>query len=209
MKQDKTGKETNNSSLLILKERTSPFRTLMFYMLVGSGILFLSLVIMFIVWTSHNERTDNFQFPKSFIVGTILLLFSSYTVSLSKNYYNGDHSKQLLLSLTGTLLFSFSFIICQILGWKSLYEQGLYLNGDIGMTFVYVITGLHIIHVGIGMIYLLYLNLKVFDAWNDPVRSLLYFSNQYEGIRLDIFNTYWQFIDALWLFIFFNFLFIL
>lgn len=209
MSQGKTRKETNLNSLLILKERTSPFRAFMFYALVGSSILFLSMVIMFIVWLTHNEPMENFHFPKSFILGTIFLLFSSYTLTLSQRYYKDDDTKGLLLSLSSTLLFSLLFVICQVLGWKSMYEQGFFLNGDIGIAFVYILSGLHFIHTGIGMIYLFYLNLKVFDSWNDPVRSLLYFSNQYEAIRLDLFSTYWHFIDGLWLFLFLTFLYIL
>ncbi|MBK9399319.1 MAG: cytochrome c oxidase subunit 3 [Bacteroidetes bacterium] len=209
MSQGKTGKETNATSLLIFKERTSPYRTFMFYALVGSSILFMSMVIMFMVWITHNEPIENFHFPKTFILGTLLLLFSSYTTTLSQHYYKEDSGKYLLLSLSSTLIFSLAFVMCQVLGWKSLFDQGFYLNGDAGIAFVYVITGLHFIHVSVGMIYLLYLNLKVFDLINDPVRSLLYFSNQFEGIRLDLFATYWHFIDGLWLFLFLTFLFIL
>jgi len=181
----------------------------MFYALVGSSILFMSMVIMFMVWITHNEPIENFYFPKSFILSTLLLLFSSYTTTLTRRFYQEDSARNLLLSLSSTLVFSLSFSICQVLGWKSLYDQGFYLNGDAGIAFVYIISGLHFIHVGIGMIYLVYLNFKVFDLWNDPVRSLLYFSNQFEGIRLDLFGTYWHFIDGLWLFLFLTFLFIL
>lgn len=180
----------------------------MFFALVGSSILFLAMVFMLIVWITHNEPIENFHFPKGFILSTILLLFSSYTTTLSSKYYQEDNSRNLLLSLSATLFISLLFVVCQVLGWKSLYDQGFYLNGEAGILFLYVITGLHFVHVGIGMIYLFYLNLKVFDIWNDPVRSLLYFSNQFEGVRLEMFGNYWHFIDGLWLFLFLTFLFI-
>lgn len=209
MSQGKTGKDTNSTSLLVFKERMSPYKTYMFYALVGSSVLFISLVIMFMVWITHNEPIENLHFPKSFVLSTILLLFSSYTASLMKKFYKEDNAENLLLTLCSTLLLSFSFVICQVSGWKNLFDQGFYINGDVGIAFVYIITGLHFLHVGCGMIYLFYLNLKVFDIWKDPVRSLLYFSNQFEGTRLDLFGTYWHFIDGLWLFLFLTFLFIL
>ncbi len=207
MSQKKTGRETNPDTLLILKERTTPYRTIMFYALVGSSILFLSMVIMFIVWITHNEPIENLQFPKSFNIGTIFLLFSSYTATLIKKFYKEDNAKSMLFALSGTLIFSLGFVLCQVLGWKSLFDQGFYLNGGAGIAFIYIISGLHFIHVSLGMIYLFYLNIKILDLWNDPVQSLLYFSNQFEGIRIDLFNTYWHFIDGLWLFLYLTFLF--
>ena len=209
MKQDKTGKETNSISFTVLRERTHPYRTFLFFALFGSSILFLALVFMFIVWVTHNDPILNFHLPKAFILSTIILLFSSYTASLSHRYYREDNAQNLLLSLSSTLLFSGIFVILQVIGWKSMYQSGFYIDGDAGITFLYTITGLHFLHVGAGMIYLFYLSLKVFDIWRDPVRSLLYFSNHFEGVRLELFSTYWHFIDGLWLFLFLTFLFTL
>lgn len=207
MSQGKTGNRTSNDAALLQQERMHPYRSVLFFALVGSSILFLSMVIMFIIWVSHHPPIDNFQLPKTFIISTLVLLFSSYFITFIQRYYKEDNARALLLSLTGALVLSGFFSILQVSSWKTLYDNGFYMDGEIGMTFLYAITGLHFVHVGGGMIYLFYLWLKAFDIWNDPVRSLLYFSNKYEAVRLELFSTYWHYLDGVWLFLFLTFLF--
>lgn len=207
MEQRNTGKATKSSSLFSMAERTNPHRTFLFLGLVGSGILFLALVFMFIIWLNHNPPIDNFNIPKAFTVSTIVMLFSSFLVVMANKYQKQDDARALLLTLTGALLLSVAFTILQVSGWKDIYDQGFYLDSDAGIAFLYVLSALHFLHVGGGMIYLFYLTLKVFDIWNDPVRSLLYFSNKFEAVRLELFSSYWHYLDGLWLFLFLTFLF--
>lgn len=207
MKQDKTGRKNEQELFMLEKERTHPYRTMLFFGLVGSALLFLSMAIMFIIWVSHNPPVENFRLPREFTLSTLLLLVSSYTLTLARKYYTEDNDRGLLFSLTGTLVLSGLFTIFQLISWKSVLEQGFSLDKDIGITFLFGISAVHFLHAASGMIYLFYLWLKSFDIWNDPVRSLLYFSNKYEGVRLELFSSYWHVVNGLWLFVFLTFLF--
>lgn len=207
MRQDKTGSKREQELNLLEKERTHPYRTMLFFGMVGSCLLFLSMAIMFIIWNSHNPVIENFRLPREFTLSTLLLMVSAYTLTLVKKYYTEDNDRGILFSLTGTMILSGLFSIFQLLGWKTMIEQGFYPDKEIGITFVYGITAVHFIHAAGGMIYMFYLWLKSFDIWNDPVRSLLYFSNKYEGVRIELFSSYWQVVNGLWIFIFLTFLF--
>lgn len=208
MKEDKTGRKSEQDLLLLEKERTHPKRALLFFSLVGSSLLFLSMAIMFVIWMTHNTPTENFKLPKEFTLSTIVLLISSYLVTIMRRQYEHDNDRGLLMSLTGVLICSFFYSMLQLSGWKNMIEQGFWPDKDIGTSLVYAISGFHFLHMGVGMVYLFYLWLKSFDIWNDPVRSLLYFSNKYEGVRLEFFSNYWHYVDGLWLFIFLVFLYI-
>lgn len=208
MREDKTGKKSEQELLLLEKERTNPARTALFFCLVGSSLLFLSLVIMFIIWMTHNPPTENFKLPKEFTLSSIVLLVSSYIMTLVRRQHRNDNDRGLLLTLTGMLILSAVFALLQVSGWKNMIDQGFRPDKDVGISLMYAISGCHFLHLGGGMIYLFYLWLKSFDIWNDPVRSLLYFSNKYEGVRLEFFGHYWHFIDGLWLFVFLSFLFV-
>lgn len=207
MKQYKAVGKVRDAQMESISERMGPQRTFLFFALIGSSILFLSLVIMFIIWMSYHPPIENLRLPKAFIVSTIILLFSSYFLTLARRAFQNDKSKLLLISLFSTLVLSSAFTYLQVTGWKELYVSGHFFDGAAGVTFLYLITGLHFIHVFGGIIYLIYLNLIAFDAWQDPVKNLLYFSNPVEGIRLELFSAYWHFLDGLWLFLFLTFLF--
>ncbi len=202
MRKDTTGSDTSRSLLTIYKERSAPHKAFLFYALLGSGLLFLSLSIMFIIWNSQLITSSNVQFPKSFVISTLALLFSSYTLSISRNYHLQDQAQSMLLSMTASILLALAFIGFQVHAIFSILEQGLYVNINVSLLFLYMITGFHFLHIIVGTIYLFYINLKSFDIWKDPVKSLIYFSNKFEGLRFELFCSYWYFSTGLWLFLF-------
>ena len=202
MRKDTTGSDTSRTLLPIYKERSAPYKAFLFYALLGSGLLFLSLSIMFIIWNSQLLTSSNVQFPKSFVISTLALLFSSYTLSISRNYHLQDQAQNMLLSMSASLLLAMVFSAFQVHAILSILDQGLFVNIDISLLFLYIITGFHFLHIVVGTIYLFYLNLKSFDIWKDPVKSLIYFSNKFEGLRFELFCSYWYFSTGLWLFLF-------
>ena len=202
MRKDTTESDTSRSLLTIYKERSAPHKAFLFYALLGSGLLFLSLSIMFIIWNSQLITSSNVQFPKSFVISTLALLFSSYTLSISRNYHLQDQAQSMLLSMTASILLALAFIGFQVHAIFSILEQGLYVNINVSLLFFYMITGFHFLHIIVGTIYLFYINLKSLDIWKDPVKSLIYFSNKFEGLRFELFCSYWYFSTGLWLFLF-------
>ena len=202
MRKETTESETSRSLLTIYKERSAPHKAFLFYALLGSGLLFLSLSIMFIIWNSQLITSSNVQFPKSFVISTLALLFSSYTLSISRNYHLQDQAQSMLLSMTASILLALAFIGFQVHAIFSILEQGLYVNINVSLLFFYMITGFHFLHIIVGTIYLFYINLKSLDIWKDPVKSLIYFSNKFEGLRFELFCSYWYFSTGLWLFLF-------
>ena len=157
---------------------------------------------MFIIWNSQLITSSNVQFPKSFVISTLALLFSSYTLSISRNYHLQDQAQSMLLSMTASILLALAFIGFQVHAIFSILEQGLYVNINVSLLFFYMITGFHFLHIIVGTIYLFYINLKSLDIWKDPVKSLIYFSNKFEGLRFELFCSYWYFSTGLWLFLF-------
>ncbi len=202
MRKNTTGSDTDKVLLPIYKERAAPYKAFLFYALLGSGLLFLSLSLMFIIWNSQQSITTSVQFPKSFVISTLALLFSSYTISISRNYHLQDQAQKMLLSLTASLLLSILFVAFQIHAVLSILDQGIFANINFSILFLYIITGFHFLHIAVGAIYLFYLNLKTFDIWRDPVKSLIYFSNKFESLRFELFCSYWYFSTGLWLFLF-------
>ena len=206
MNERKTGRHLFDPSTSV-SDRQSPYMTYLFFALVGSSILFLAMIFMFVIWINQNELTLRFSLPKQFIVSTILILVSSFTLSSVKKCFRNDDAKGLLLSLSSTLFLGISFCVLQVLGWKSLYDHGFYIDGEVGISFLYIISGLHLAHILAGLLFLLYLTFNAFDNWNDPIKALVYFSNKYEEVKLEVFSTFWHFIDVLWVVLFFTFLF--
>jgi cytochrome c oxidase subunit III len=209
MSRNKTGNEREVDIDSRHLERVHPYKTFLFFALVGSSILFLSLVFLYIIWMTQNPPVNHFRLPKSFVISTLSLLISSYAVTKAQEAFYNDNNKKLLVAFTVSIGLTLLFCAMQIIGWTELYDRGLFINGPAGVTFLYIISGLHFLHLGVGLLWQFYLAIRAFDIWNDPVKSIVYFSNKFEGTRIDLFAVFWHYLDLLWLCLFLTFLFTL
>ncbi len=187
----------------LLKNTTALF---VHMLLAGIIILFLGLSYGYIV-SKNTESWVQFKLPKMFWLSTLCILSVSYFLQRCVKYYDDDKAPRLKLFITLSLIFAVIFIICQLLGWNYLYGNEITLQNTPSASYLYVITGIHALHVVVGIILLLVAMIRINAATSDEIKSLIYFSDPIKRIRLRLLITYWHTIDFLWLFLFCIFLF--
>ena len=89
-------------------------------------------------------------------------------------------------------MLGFAFLIGQIQSWKQLVEMDVYFVGNPTGSFLYVLTGLHAIHIISGLVFLIIVIVSSFKL-KIHSRSL---------IRIEMCTTYWHFLGGLWLYLF-------
>lgn len=108
-------------------------------------------------------------------------------------------AKELLCALLSGIV----FIVLQGFGWFQLQQAGVFLSPEYATgSFLYVLPGLHLLHVLGGLCYLIWLCGRTFSISLDPVKSLIMVTNPYEKIRLQIMGIYWHAMDLLWIVMF-------
>lgn len=206
-----TNKKTRSgqSSLSGFKrmEQFHPYKTLLFFGLVGSTVLFLTMAFIYVVTVNNANTPPTFQLPKVFSVSTILLLLSSFSISGAAKAFRNDAMKELKTSILITLVLGTLFCVSQAWGLKQMIDTGFFMSANVEVSYLYVITGMHFLHVAGGMIHLLMIAFKVNNSSHDMVKSLLFFTDDYQLTRLQLSTIYWHFVDALWVMLFFMFLF--
>lgn len=207
MSTKRTGQRTEAESAFQRLEKMHPHKTFLFFAMVGSALTFLALIFLYAIRIADVHVSIDFRFPKIFAVSTVVLLFSSYTLSRCVRAFKSDDMLDLRISLFLTVLLSVVFSCTQIIGWKQLYDAGIFVNDQPGVVFLYIISGLHLVHVLAGIIALSYLNFNVFLASNDIVKQLLYLSSNREKNKIELVSIFWHFVDFVWLFLYFMFLF--
>jgi cytochrome c oxidase subunit 3 len=90
-----------------------------------------------------------------------------------------------------TFLFGVLFVLLQILGFYTLTKNGLPLQKNVSVSFLYILVGVHGVHVLGGIIALFVMFIK---AFSNKVRS-------YDSIPLEVVSTYWHFVDFLWIYL--------
>jgi cytochrome c oxidase subunit 3 len=117
----------------------------------------------------------------------------------------------LLIALGLALIFA----VLQFIGWRDLWESDITIYGVGGIpddtgtpsgAFLFLISGLHLLHLSGGLIFLFLSMFKVVNVISDDVRGVLYFSDRLERTRLEMLAKYWHFLGGLWFLLFIYFL---
>lgn len=116
---------------------------------------------------------------------TLALALSSATLEAARRRA-GDG--QGLVRLAGAL--GLVFVGGQFLAWRALAAQGIYLASNPASSFFYMLTGIHLVHLVGGLVWLGVLAAGVLGRGRGG-----------EGRRLGLFALYWHFLGALWLYL--------
>jgi len=178
----------------------NPANVILVLLLIGISVLFLSLSIS-LVYTRVQNNLPAIELPGIFYFNTLILLASSYTMIRAKNYYIEDNTRQYLISLVATLIFSIVFLVAQFIGWNILFDRNVFIQSDHSASYLYVISGLHFAHVIGGIPFLVSFILTAFLRMREPVSVLVYFSDPEKRLKLKLLSWYWHYLDALWIYL--------
>lgn len=202
------GRQPAGSSAFGRMERMPPLLLMFYIALLGIGMLFTVLVAMYIFQRLKDGGTPSgHAFPRYFSLSTIVLLVSSPVLAQARRLYRADDLSNLARCLGAALLLGSIFCGLQLAGWRELWQQGVFFQDDPAGTYVYLISGVHIVHIVGGMLYLLALLLRTLYAARDSVRTLVFIRNPYHQRQLQAVTVYWHFVDVVWVVLFAVFLF--
>ena len=137
------------------------------------------------------------EMPKLFYYSTGVMLLSSLTMQMALKAFKERKMQQYRRLITITAVLGLVFIAMQIFGFMQLAKSGVTFEGGSGKgQFLYIIFGLHALHVLGGAIALLVIFFKAFSI---KIRN-------YNAVPVEVVSTYWHFVDLLWLYLFVFFL---
>jgi len=162
--------------------------------MIGMFMIFASLTSAYIV---RQKKGDWMQFdlPQMFYISTAIIIISSLSMNWVLSAAKKNDFKSMKLGALITLLLGLAFVVTQFQGWSALVDQKVFFAGkysNASGSFLYVLTGLHLLHLVGGIFALLV-------VWIKSTQEK-YNSENYLGIRLCA--IFWHFLDLLWIFLF-------
>ena len=136
-------------------------------------------------------------------INTIILLVSSMTIAMSTSALQQKNKKLTLFLLTVTILLAVVFLVNKYFEWGTKFHHGIWpgsahlindmSKGEILFFGLYfVMTGLHALHIIIGMIFILV-------AMNKVQKGSVYANRP---SFLENAGLYWHLVDLIWIFLF-------
>lgn len=161
-------------------------------------IAIATIIMMFAGFTSgyivrrSQGMWEVFDMPKIFIASTIAIVLSSVCMHFSVRSFKKEKFSGFRVLLVATLLLGVAFSVMQLIGFYEMHERNLKIAGNPSSSFLYIIAGIHILHILGGVITIIYQLIKTRkdEKTADKV------------VGLEIVSTYWHFVDILWIYLY-------
>ncbi len=181
-------------------KRREPFAFMLYLAMVGSALIFLFLILVFITKEARNQDIP-IKIPGVFWWSTWVILTSSATLYWANKAFRQERFRSYRLNISLTLIAGIFFIILQGFGWRKMLLSGITMANNTGGMFIYILSGLHILHTLGGLIALASANKDAFQRM-EYVDSYVYSVNPPNQLKIKLITLYWHFIDALWVVLF-------
>jgi cytochrome c oxidase subunit 3 len=154
-------------------------------------MLFMSLTSAYIVRQAEGNWVF-FELPSLFYVTSVIIVISSITMQWAFYSAKKDRIKLVQVLMLVTSILGLFFLIGQFFGWKQLVTNSIYLVGNPSGSFLYILTGLHGLHIVSAIIFLWIVCASAFKGR----------INSKNMASMEMCTTYWHFLGGLWLYLF-------
>ncbi|UZR93684.1 cytochrome c oxidase subunit 3 [Chondrinema litorale] len=169
----------------------NPKKFALWLFMVSVVMIFASLTSAYIVRQGEGNWYI-FDLPNIFYISTVIIIASSVSMHWAYIEAKKDNFARLRIAAIVTAILGITFLVLQFYGWAQLVNINVYFVGNPSGSFVYVLTGLHGLHLISGVIVILYV----------LVQSLRYKIHSKNLLSIDLCATYWHFLDGLWIYLF-------
>lgn len=158
--------------------------------IVSILMFFMALASAFLVLRRGSAHWIPVHIPALMWLNTAILLASSATLEAARHRLTqgrvADYRKLWMVTTSLGIV----FLIGQVVAWRLLEAQGIYLASNPASSFFYIFTGAHALHLFGGVAALIYVAKRNFDQ-----------SQVSRTVASEVASYYWHFMDGLWLFL--------
>lgn len=174
--------------------RLKTTKSLLWVGMASIVMVFIGLTSAYIVRQEEGQWLM-FDLPMMFGVSTLVILLSSVTMVWAVRSAKSNNIQGVKMGLLSTLVLGVLFAISQFMAWQELVDIGVFFAGkqsNASGSYLYVISGLHLAHLVVGILSLIYTFVLATQGAYNSERKL----------GLEVCALYWHFLDALWVYLF-------
>jgi cytochrome c oxidase subunit 3 len=176
--------------------RADKYKVGMWVALAGILMMFTALTSAYIVRAAGASDWKPIAMPRLLWASTALIIFSSLSFEFARRALKRDDQSLYGRWLLVTVMFGVGFLCTQLLAWRQLVAQGVYLSSNPHGAFFYLLTALHGLHLLGGILALGYL---LIHAWQKRAAEQI---GPRRTAAAGAVALYWHFMDGLWIFLF-------
>ena len=179
----------------ILQRQSRAKKMMLWFAIISMVMSFAGLTSAYVVSKSRPDWLSDFELPQAFYYSLGVVLISSLTIFLARKSIVRENQQKGMLFLCATFALGVAFILLQLQGFSQIIANGYFFTGSestITTSFIYLVVILHLMHIAAGLIALL---VVIYNHYKQKYKN-----GQTLGIELA--ETFWHFVDALWVYLF-------
>jgi len=190
------GRKKDGDRFLDPDSRAQRYRIGVWVGLASIAMMFTALSSAYIVRAGTSNDWYPLAVPRVLFFSTALILISSTTLEVARRKLKAEvlsgHSRWLMI----TALLGLAFLVAQVIAWRQLARQGIYVASNPHSSFFYLLTAAHGLHLLGGLVALLYLIFRT-----RHVLGVAAVDAKRRAVA-DAVSIYWHFMDVLWIYLF-------
>lgn len=172
------------------------YRIGMWIALASILMLFTALTSAYIVRAGTGNDWRPIAMPRLLWASTAIIVASSFTISIARRALKSKDHAAYKRWLLFTVCLGLGFLATQLLAWRQLVAQQVYVATNPHSSFFYLLTAVHGVHLLGGIFGLDYLLLR---SWRKADNAKV--AVKQEAVAGAV-ALYWHFMDGLWIFLF-------
>ena len=178
-----------------LQSSANRYRIGMWVGIASILMMFTALSSAYIVRAASANDWQSLTMPRILWLSTALIVVSSGTLEVARRKLK-DATTTDKRWLLATVLLGVAFLVSQLLAWRQLVQQGVYVSSNPHSSFFYLLTAAHGVHLLGGLTALAYLLLRRRAAQANEADLTK------ARAGADAVTLYWHFMDFLWVYLF-------
>jgi cytochrome c oxidase subunit 3 len=158
--------------------------------IVSILMFFMALASAFLVRRGTSGDWIPVHLPAVLWINTLALVASSVTLELARRALVRLNLSGFRNLWTVTTVLGVLFLIGQLVAWRQLVAQGVFMASNPASSFFYIFTATHGLHLLGGVGALLYVLVRKFDHTSIELPT-----------AAEVASYYWHFMDGLWIFL--------
>ncbi|HEY6331479.1 MAG TPA: cytochrome c oxidase subunit 3 [Blastocatellia bacterium] len=173
------------------------YKIAVWVVLVGVLMLFVALSSAYLVRRTKGLSDSQYfdwvplSLPRVLWLNTGVILLSSVTLEAARRLLKRGRFVAFNRYITGTAILGVAFLAGQLVAWRQLARQGIYIKSNPHGSFFYLLTCLHGLHLLGGLVAIVYV---MFRGWRFEFGPR-------QDTAVSATSIYWHFMDFLWVYL--------
>jgi cytochrome c oxidase subunit III len=159
-------------------------------------ITFGSLIFAFVYRSEVPQNWKHIELPQTLWVSTILLLVSSALIEAGRRRLKLGDQRTFYRIMWWATGFGFLFLAAQLTAWFQILRTGVLLDRNPHSSFIFIFSGMHGVHILIGLAGLFYLLRRTREHASGPKYQMT------TRVWANAVASFWHYLDFVWIVLF-------